>query len=51
MVLKRAMKGRLDMMGPAMAVQKELMSIPDFGSGDERHLQQKKLIRNLRKPS
>ena len=22
-------------MGPAMAVQKELMSIPDFGSGDE----------------
>src|SRR6476620_7821253 len=35
MVLKRAMKGRLDLMGPAMAVQKELMSIPDFGSGDE----------------
>jgi alkylation response protein AidB-like acyl-CoA dehydrogenase len=35
MVLKRAMKGRLDLMGPAMAVQKELMSIPDFGSSDE----------------
>ncbi|HEX8332651.1 MAG TPA: acyl-CoA dehydrogenase family protein, partial [Segetibacter sp.] len=35
MVLKRAMKGRLDMMGPAMKVQKELMSIPDFGSEDE----------------
>src|SRR6201999_3522864 len=35
MVLKRAMKGRLDLMGPAMAVQKELMSIPEFGSGDE----------------
>ena len=32
MVLKRAMKGRLDLMGPAMQVQKELMSIPDFGS-------------------
>jgi alkylation response protein AidB-like acyl-CoA dehydrogenase len=31
MMLKRAMKGRLDLMGPAMAVQKELMSIPDFG--------------------
>ncbi|HEX5669056.1 MAG TPA: acyl-CoA dehydrogenase family protein, partial [Chitinophagaceae bacterium] len=31
MVLKRAMKGRLDIMGPAMAVQKELMSIPEFG--------------------
>ncbi|HMO31441.1 MAG TPA: acyl-CoA dehydrogenase family protein [Lacibacter sp.] len=35
MVLKRAMKGRLDLMGPAMAVQKELMSIPDFGSGED----------------
>jgi alkylation response protein AidB-like acyl-CoA dehydrogenase len=35
MVFKRAMKGRLDMMGPAMAVQKELMSIPEFGQADE----------------
>lgn len=35
MVLKRAMKGKLDLMGPAMAVQKELMSIPDFGTEDE----------------
>lgn len=35
MVLKRALKGRLDLMGPAMAVQKELMSIPDFGSDEE----------------
>jgi alkylation response protein AidB-like acyl-CoA dehydrogenase len=35
MVLKRAMKGKLDLMGPAMAVQKELMSIPDFGAGEE----------------
>lgn len=35
MVLKRAMKGKLDLMGPAMNVQKELMSIPDFGSEDE----------------
>ncbi len=35
MVFKRAMKGRVDMMGPAMAVQKELMSIPDFGAADD----------------
>src|SRR5688572_26425951 len=35
MMLKRAMKGRIDLMGPATAVGKELMSIPDFGSGDD----------------
>ncbi len=35
MMLKRAMKGKLDLMGPAMAVSKELMSIPDFGNEDE----------------
>ena len=34
MVLKRALKGRLDLLGPATAVQKELLSIPDFGSSD-----------------
>jgi Acyl-CoA dehydrogenase, C-terminal domain len=36
MILKRAMKGELDLMGPAMNVQKELMSIPDFGTGEEK---------------
>jgi alkylation response protein AidB-like acyl-CoA dehydrogenase len=35
MVLKRAMKGKLDLMTPAMNVQKELMSIPDFGNDEE----------------
>lgn len=34
MLLKRAMKGEIDLMSPAMAVQKELMSIPDFGNGE-----------------
>jgi hypothetical protein len=29
------MKGQLDLMGPATNVQKELMSIPEFGDGDE----------------
>jgi alkylation response protein AidB-like acyl-CoA dehydrogenase len=31
MILKKAMKGELDLMGPAMGVANELMSIPDFG--------------------
>ena len=34
MVLKRAMKGKIDLMGPAMKVQQELMSIPEFGEED-----------------
>ncbi len=50
MVLKRAMKGRLDLMGPAMAVQKELMAIPDFGSGDdEPFAKEKKAIASFKK--
>ena len=50
MVLKRAMKGRLDIMGPAMSVQKELLSIPDFGSSDdEAFSKEKKLISNFKK--
>jgi alkylation response protein AidB-like acyl-CoA dehydrogenase len=35
MMLKRDMKGKLDLMSPAMAVAKELMSIPDFGNQPE----------------
>jgi alkylation response protein AidB-like acyl-CoA dehydrogenase len=50
MVLKRAMKGQLDLMGPAMGVQKELMSIPDFGSEDEAPFaKEKKAIANFKK--
>jgi alkylation response protein AidB-like acyl-CoA dehydrogenase len=50
MILKRAMKGRLDLMGPAMAVQKELMSIPDFGNEEEGlFAKERKLIRNMKK--
>lgn len=50
MVLKRAMKGKLDLMGPAMAVQKELMSIPDFGSDDDTPFaKERKCIANFKK--
>ncbi|ABG60822.1 acyl-CoA dehydrogenase family protein [Cytophaga hutchinsonii] len=50
MFLKKAMKGELDLMGPAMAVQKELMAIPDFGAEDEGlFADEKKAIKNMKK--
>ncbi|HLF45209.1 MAG TPA: acyl-CoA dehydrogenase family protein, partial [Chitinophagaceae bacterium] len=50
MTLKRAMQGRLGLMGPAMAVQKELMSIPDFAADEEGMFSKDlKLVANLKK--
>ncbi len=50
MMLKRAMKGELDLMGPAMAVQKELMSIPEFGdSAETPFAAELKTIANMKK--
>jgi alkylation response protein AidB-like acyl-CoA dehydrogenase len=51
MILKRTMKGELDLMGPAMAVSKEIMSIPDFSADEDEVLfaAEKKVLRNLKK--
>lgn len=51
MLLKRAMKGEIDLMGPAMAVGKEIMSIPDFSVSDDEtpFAAEKKIIKNLKK--
>ncbi len=50
MLLKRVMKGQLDMMGPAMAVQKELMAIPDFASEEEGlFTAEEKTLKNMKK--
>jgi alkylation response protein AidB-like acyl-CoA dehydrogenase len=50
MILKKAMKGELDLMGPAMAVANELMSIPDFGEGEsDVFAEHKKYIANFKK--
>ena len=49
-VLKRAMKGEIDLMGPAQAVAGELMSIPEFGEPDTSLFgSEKKAIRNFKK--
>ncbi len=50
MLLKRAMKGELDLMTPAQNVQKELMAIPDFGSGEDTPFaSEKKALSNMKK--
>ncbi|RAJ33314.1 acyl-CoA dehydrogenase family protein [Pedobacter cryoconitis] len=50
MMLKRAMKGELDLMTPATAVAAELMSIPDFAEQDDTlFAAEKKIIQNLKK--
>ncbi len=50
MMLKRAMKGRLDIMASALAVSRELMSIPDFGNGDDGPFaKERKTILNFKK--
>lgn len=50
MILKKAMKGELDLMGPAMAVANELMSIPDFEDpSDELFGEEKKVLKNFKK--
>lgn len=51
MLVKRAMKGSIDLMTPAMTVQKELLAIPDFGANDSEgtFVKEKKVIANLKK--
>lgn len=49
-ILKRALKGELDLMGPAMAVANELMSIPDFGEEDDSiFAEENKAVKNFKK--
>lgn len=50
MLLKRAMKGQLDLMGPAQAVAAELMGIPDFPEPDDSLLaDEKRMVANFKK--
>jgi alkylation response protein AidB-like acyl-CoA dehydrogenase len=49
MYLKRAMKGRINIMGAAMAVQKELTGIPDFSTDDTPFAAEQKVIASFKK--
>lgn len=50
MILKRAMKGELDLMGPAQKVAAELVGLPEMSEPDETLLAyEKKLIANFKK--
>ncbi len=51
MLIKKAMKGEVDLLGPAMAVGKELMSIPSFETPDYSALfsEEKDLLVRLKK--
>ncbi len=51
MLIKKAMKGHVDLLGPATAVVKELTSIPSFETPDYSQLfaEEKGIIKNLKK--
>ena len=51
MLVKKAMKGRVDLLGPAMKVQEELMGIPSFDTPDYSELfsEEKEMIAKLKK--
>jgi len=49
MIMKKALRGELDLMTPAMKVQAEMMSIPDFSESDEPFFLEKESIIKLKK--
>lgn len=51
MLIKKAMKGHVDLLGPAMAVAEELMGIPSFDTPDYTELfaEEKEMIAKLKK--
>jgi len=51
MLIKKAMKGHVDLLGPAMKVQEELMGIPSFDAPDYSELfsEEKEMIGKLKK--
>ncbi len=48
-LLKRAMKGQVDMVGPAWEVQKELASMPSFEGVTGQYAEEKKALKDFKK--
>lgn len=50
-LLKFAMKGKIDLMTPGMAIQKELMSVPDFSTPDAEDIfgAERRALKNAKK--
>lgn len=50
-LLRMAMKGKIDLMTPGMAIQKELLSVPDFSAPDAEDIfgAERKALRNAKK--
>lgn len=49
MLLKRAMQGKIDLVGPAWEVQKELASMPGFETLEGQYAQERKAIKDFKK--
>ena len=51
MLVKKAMKGHVDLLGPATAVSNELMGIPSFNTPDYSELfaEEKEMIAKIKK--
>lgn len=49
MLLKRAMKGALDIVGPAWEVQKELASMPGFDKAEGPYAEERKAVKDFKK--
>ncbi len=49
MLFRRALKGQLDIVGPAWAVQKELASMPGFDKPEGDYAEEKKAVKDFKK--
>ena len=49
MLLKKVMKGQIDMMTPAMAVQKELTSMPSMSPPEGKYGRELRMLKNMKK--